>query len=109
MTNTQGNAAKNEDGRRGRHAEWPSEIPSLGWRDILLRVWDKIWEDNIMIIAAGVAFFGFLAIPSALTALVALYGLMFNVHDVQQQVATTAGLLPKDATTVLASLLQSLT
>ena len=109
MTSTPGNAAKNEDRHRGRHAEWPSEIPSLGWRDILLRVWDKVWQDNIMIIAAGVAFFGFLAIPSALTALVALYGLMFNVHDVQQQVAATAGLLPKDATTVLASLLQSLT
>src|SRR4051794_4844928 len=57
---------------RGRSAAWPSEIPKRGWWDILMRVKDDISEKNLSLVAAGVAFYVFLAIPSALTALVSL-------------------------------------
>ena len=41
---------------RGRGADRPGEIPRKGWKDILLRVKKEQSEDNISIIAAGVAF-----------------------------------------------------
>src|SRR3546814_12521849 len=40
---------------RGRDAETPSELGTRGWRDILMRVYAKIAEDNLWVIAAGVA------------------------------------------------------
>src|SRR4051794_1165737 len=71
---------------RGHSAAWPSEIPKRGWWDILMRVKDDISEKNLTLVAAGVAFYAFLAIPSALTSLVSLYGLLFNPDDVQRQI-----------------------
>ena len=53
---------------RGREADYPSEITASGWRDILLRAWQQIGTDNISMIAAGVAFYGLLAIFPAITA-----------------------------------------
>jgi hypothetical protein len=41
---------------RGRAAEQPSQIPAKGWKDILLRTKQQMAEDNLSIIAAGVAF-----------------------------------------------------
>jgi membrane protein len=92
-----------EEKARGRQAEWPSDIPRPGWKDILTRVFQRISRDNISIIAAGVAFYGFVAIPSALTALVALYGLVFNPQDVEHQVASMAGVLPKDVISLVST------
>src|SRR3712207_7199646 len=45
-------------------------IPTKGWKDILLRVKDEISEDNIDMIAAGIAFYGLFAIVPALASLV---------------------------------------
>jgi hypothetical protein len=41
------------DHGRGRLASAPSEIPARGWKDILLRVWNNIGEDRVMLVAAG--------------------------------------------------------
>src|SRR3546814_18594881 len=47
---------------RGRDAETPSELGTRGWRDILLRVYAPIAEDNLWVIAAGVAFYALLSL-----------------------------------------------
>jgi hypothetical protein len=63
-----------------------------------------------MLMAAGaLAFFAFLAIPSAFSALVALYGLAFNPSRVAQQVAALAGFMPREAATLIGSQLKSIT
>lgn len=93
----------------GRGARHPGEIPKRGWRDIALRVKDDIGRTNLSFIAAGMAFFGFMAIPSALAALVALYGLVFDPHDVERQLQALAGMLPQDAVKILSDQLESLT
>ena len=93
----------------GRHAETPSQIPARGWKDILLRVKDRISRDHIAIIAAGVAFCTFLAIPSALTALVALYGLVFDPSDVQRRMASMQGVMPGDASNLISAQLNTVT
>jgi membrane protein len=71
------------ESNRGREAETPSEIPPRGWRDIFLRVKDKVAADNLSIIAAGVAFYGFLAIFPAIAAVVSVFGLITSPAELQ--------------------------
>lgn len=94
---------------RGRDAGTPKEIPARGWRDILWRVKDQIKEDRLSIIAAGVAFYGLLAVFPGLVALVGLYGLAFDPQQVDEQVAALSGILPKEAADILLNQLHGLT
>ncbi len=93
----------------GHEADDPSDIPRRGWMQIAKRVGARISRDNLSIIAAGVAFYAFLAIPSALTALVALYGLAFDPQDVQRQIASLNGALPGEAVQLIGQQLQTMT
>ena len=92
----------------GRSAERPRDIPKAGWKDVLWRTKSQLAEDRLSIIAAGVAFYGLLSIFPALTALVALYGLVFDPAQVMQQIQAMQGLLPQQATELLAGQMQDL-
>lgn len=92
----------------GRSAERPHELPKAGWKDVLWRVKDQLAEDRLSIIAAGVAFYGLLSIFPALTALIALYGLVFDPDQVMQQIQAMQGVLPGQAAQLLASQMQDL-
>jgi membrane protein len=94
---------------RGRDASTPEDIPARGWKDILWRVKNQIKEDRLSIIAAGVAFYGLMAIFPALIALVAIYGLAFDPAQVEQQVSQLRGVLPPQAADVLLTQLHDLT
>jgi membrane protein len=94
---------------RGRQAGTPRDIPARGWKDILWRVKGQMSQDRLSIIAAGVAFYGLLAVFPGLIALVGLYGLAFDPQQVEQQVATLSGILPKEARDVLLAQLHDLT
>src|SRR5690242_10083063 len=101
--------------RRGEHhghgheADEPQDIPRRGWKQVVKRVGTRISRDNLSIIAAGVAFYAFLAIPSALTALVALYGLAFDPQDVQRQITSLNGAMPGEAVQLIGQQLQTVT
>jgi membrane protein len=97
------------DDAHGRHADRPSEIPRPGWWDILLRVKDDLSRTNVSLIAAGLAFYAFLAIPSALTALVALYGLAFDPSAVGKQIDAMSAIMPADAIRIVSTILTSIT
>ena len=86
---------------RGREADSPREIPSRGWLDIAKRVKEQIKRDRLSIVAAGVAFYGLLAVFPGLVALVGLYGLVADPASVQGHVATLSGILPTEAAEVL--------
>ena len=60
---------------RGRRATAPWKIPWAGWKDILWRTYQQISDDRLLAVAAGVVFYGLLAIFPAVTAFVSLYGL----------------------------------
>jgi membrane protein len=92
---------------RGREAETPSEMPASGWRDVLLRMRQQISEDNISMIAAGVAFYGLLAIFPAITAFVSIWGLVADPAQVAQQFAGVKDVVPADAWSLLNEQLQS--
>ena len=92
-------APSNSD--RGRSAERPGEIPARGWRDILWRVWAQVGQDNVSIIAAGVAFYAIVAVFPAITAFVSLFGLFADPAAVQEQFANLKGVIPAEAWTLL--------
>jgi len=93
---------------RGREASAPREIPSRGWRDIALRVKDQIRKDRLSIIAAGVAFYGLLAVFPGLVALVGLYGLVADPAQVESHAAALSAILPPQAAEILMTQLHDL-
>ena len=86
---------------RGRLAFSPSEIPARGWKDILLRVWNNIGEDRVILVAAGVTFYSLLAIFPAIGALVALYGLFADPASISAHIDQLTGILPGGALEVI--------
>ncbi len=90
-------AKAQQEAERGRLAERPQEIPAPGWRDVILRVWDQVSHLNLSMVAAGVAFYGLLAIFPALAAAVSIYGLVADPAEVERQVGVLSGVLPQEA------------
>lgn len=82
---------------RGRSAEEPREIPRPGWRDILLRVFARIGEDNLPLVSAGIAFNAMFAIFPALVVLLSIYGLFSSPADVAREMRPFFAVLPADA------------
>jgi membrane protein len=56
----------------------------------------RIREHNLTLVAAGVAFYAFLALVPALIAFVSIYGLVANPEDVTQQVEDISESLPAE-------------
>ncbi len=90
-----------ETAPRGRQATNPTEIPKRGWWDVLLRTKDEIDNDNLSVIAAGVAFYAFLSIPAVLTATVALWGMVSDPAGIEAQIAQLTGVLPDQVRSIL--------
>lgn len=93
---------------RGRHARGPREFPAAGWRDILLRVWQKIGQDNASLVAAGIALNTLLAVFPALGVVALIYGLFSSPAGVAADMQAFLQILPLDAAKLLQDQLQSL-
>ena len=85
------------------------EVPPRGWLDVLQRTRRGIRDTNASIVAAGVAFYAFLALVPALIAVVAIYGLVANPADVKQQITAFTDALPRDAQRLVSNQLSSIT
>jgi membrane protein len=59
----------------------PLTVISTRWREVVLGTYDRIGRDRILATAAGVVFYGLLAIFPAVTALVSSYGLFADPVD----------------------------
>jgi membrane protein len=79
---------------RGRHSATPLQIPWRGWKDVLWRTYEQINDDRLLAIAAGVVFFGLLAVFPAITALVSCYGLFADASTISGNLQTLAYMLP---------------
>jgi membrane protein len=79
---------------RGRHAEAPWQISWLGWKDILWRTYRQIGENRLLALAAGVVFYGLLALFPALAGFVSLYGLFAKTSSISDQLSLVAGVFP---------------
>jgi membrane protein len=81
----------------GREATSPLTLPRHAWREVLGRTWTKTGDDNISLMAAGVAFYAFLSIVPLLGALVMTYGLIADPSTIADHARTIFRLVPKDA------------
>jgi membrane protein len=96
------------DSGRGRAAEHPGEIPPSGWRDVLLRAWKEVSDQNLFLIAGGVTYAILLALFPGLAALVSLYGLVFDATQIEKQIGALGGVLPAQTQELLRQQLHSL-
>ena len=96
-----GGGSSPASGVPGGQADKPTEIPAKGWKEILLRTKQQVKEDNVPLMAAGVAFYLFLALFPALIAAVTIYGLVADPQQVEQQVDSLAQTLPPEAAQLL--------
>src|SRR4051795_339632 len=100
--------ASREPGR-GREATSPTEIPARGWKDILWRVYEEVNKDRILAVAAGVTFYGLLALFPALAALVSIYGLFADPATIQDHLNLLSGVLPGGALEVISEQVKRIT
>ncbi len=86
-------AAPVEDGR-GRDAEAPHHVPARGWKDVLVRVRAESKNDHVVLLSAGVALFGLLALVPALIALMSIYGLVADPDTIDEQLVDALSAAP---------------
>jgi membrane protein len=78
------------------------------WLILAKTIKKRMDQHNLTLVAAGVAFYAFLALIPALVAVVSLYGLLANPADVTRQVNDLAGALPHEARAFITSQLHSI-
>lgn len=81
----------------GRTVSSPAETPAPRWKDILRRTYEQINDDRLLAVAAGVVFYGLLALFPAITALVSSYALFADPATINDHLAALSGLLPTGA------------
>lgn len=86
---------------RGQSAATPTQIPAQGWKEIALRTWKEGGKDNIGIVAAGVAFYAFLALVPLLGAIVLTYGLFVEPATVLRHAGSITSMVPGEAGTLI--------
>ena len=94
---------------RGRRAASPAEIPARGWRDVLSRTAHGIKRDQVSLLAAGVAFYFFLALVPLLVVAVAVYSIVAGPDDVQRFANGALGAAPLEVRHLVTRQLRSLT
>jgi membrane protein len=86
--------------------EWPAFSE---WRAVLVRTWKEAGDDNVGLLAAGVAFYGFLAFVPLLASVLLTYGLIADPATVAEHIRTLARTLPREAAAIIADQLQAIT
>jgi membrane protein len=79
------------------------------WSAVLWRVYQKMNENRLLAVAAGVVFYGLLAIFPAITAFVSLYGLLADPSTIHERLSLATGVLPQGALNILSEQLTRLT
>jgi len=79
----------------------PAALPARRWLNVVKRTWAEASDDHIELIAAGVAFYGFLALVPLLAALVLAYGLLVDPAEVAKHMHAVTMMVPADAAHVI--------
>jgi len=93
----QGGTSRETVGSGSSHdAVSPWKMPWAGWRDVVLRTAKEASSDNVGLVAAGVSFYGFLAMLPLLGAVVLSYGLLADPQTVLQNMTAMTRVMPTD-------------
>ncbi|TCC47458.1 YihY/virulence factor BrkB family protein [Kribbella capetownensis] len=93
----------------GVDAEKPTEIPAAGWWQVVRRAWAEAKADQVPLLAAGVAFFGFLSLFPAVVAAVLAYGLVADPATIRDQAKDLTAAMPASGRDLLLQQLDALT
>ena len=96
MPSTTAKPSKASAAERGREAVSPWRIPLAGCKEIAGRTWRQTWIDNVGLVAAGVAFYGFLALIPLLGLIVMVYGLAAEPQTVVSNMRALTDILPNN-------------
>jgi len=80
----------------------PFTILRHDWRAVLKDTWAESSRDNVSLVAAGTAFWGFAALAPILAATVLTYGLFASAETVASNISALFRLLPRDAAELIA-------
>src|SRR6476646_7980284 len=86
---------------RGHQAASPAQMPLVAWKDIAKRTYKRTWDDNVALVSAGVAFYGFVALLSLLGLIVLVYGIVADPRTVIDQMRTLTSILPADVVALI--------
>jgi membrane protein len=67
------------------------------WKQILWRLYQAMTDRRLLAVAAGIVFYGLLALFPAITAFVSLYGLFAKASTIGQHLSLAEGILPAGA------------
>ena len=93
----------------GATAIEPSAVPPPVRKGLIRRLYDQIWEDRVISVAAGVTFYALLAIFPTLAALVSLYGLVADPVTISQHLEQLYFFLPEGAVQVIGGQISRIT
>ena len=91
----------------GKGAAQPSDAPAAlkrgwpFWKGVLVSTYHEINDDRLLALAAGVVFYGLLAIFPAITALVSSYALFAKASTINNHLALVSGLMPQSAYSIV--------
>src|SRR3954468_15197268 len=85
----------------GHLAASPLEMPGAAWKDIAARTYKRVWDDNVALVSAGVAFYGFFALLSLLGLVVLAYGFAADPLTVIKNMRALTTVLPTDVANVI--------
>ena len=97
------------DDRSGRDATSPWHMPWSGWKEVLGRTWKESSKDNVSVVAAGVAFYGFLAMVPMLGAIILIYGLAADPQTVVKHARDLSTVMPGDVAKLIGEQLLNVT
>src|SRR3982751_6425121 len=86
---------------KGHLATSPWQMPLAAWKDIAARTYKRTWDDNVGIVAAGVAFYGFFALLSLLGLIVLAYGFVADPMTVIEHMRALTAVLPNDVAFII--------
>ena len=69
-------------------------LSAAEWKSVLFAVKNEVVKDRLTMIAGDIAFSGVIAIFPVLIAIIFLYGLVFDPHDVARQLHDLSATLP---------------
>ena len=87
---------------RGRLAQRPMHIPHKGWLDIIWRVGNRYFNDQVGFVAGGVTFLMLLSLFPTLAAFVTVYGLFADPADASGRIQFLYSFLPANVASFLA-------
>jgi membrane protein len=76
-------------------------MPFAWWRAVLAETYEAMGKDRLLAVAAGVVFYGLLAIFPAITALVSSYGLFAKASAIQDTLSLLANVLPAGGISII--------